>query len=166
MVLLATTAIFASRGTLFNHLIDLHVAAVMILAYSASRNSTLAEVGTGILALGLVVGGAQVVMNLYYDFGRPSMRAEMQKVLDNIGSDGRPILTENAFVVLQSGKTPYLLDPYMFRVATGKYPALGIEIWDKLTHRAFAAVVLQQDASSAAGKKVVYRRPLRRRVSK
>jgi hypothetical protein len=153
VVLLATTAIFASRGTLFNHLIDLHVAAVMILAYSASRNSTLAEVGTGILALGLVVGGAQVVMNLYYDFGRPSMRAEMQKVLDNIGSDGRPILAENAFVVLQSGKTPYLLDPYMFRVASGKYPALGIAMWDKLTHRAFAAVVLQQDASSAAGKR-------------
>jgi hypothetical protein len=153
VVLLATTAIFASRGTLFNHLIDLHVAAVMILAYSASRNSTLAEVGTGILALGLVVGSAQVVMNLYYDFSRPSMRAEMQKVLDNVPSDGRPILAENAFVVLQTGKTPYLLDPYMFRVATGKYPALGIEMWDKLTHRAFAAVVLQQDASSAAGKK-------------
>jgi hypothetical protein len=153
VVLLATTAIFASRGTLFNHLIDLHVAAVMILAYSASRNSTLAEVGTGIIALGLVVGGAQVVMNLYYDFSRPSMRAEMQKVLDNVPSDGRPILAENAFVVLQSRKAPYLLDPYMFRVATGKYPALGIEMWDKLSHRAFAAVVLQQDASSAAGKK-------------
>jgi hypothetical protein len=153
VVLLATTAIFASRGTLFNHLIDLHVAAAMILVYTASRNSTLFEVGTGILALGLVVGGAQVVMNLYYDFSRPSIRAEMQKVLDSIPSDGRPILAENAFVVLQSGKTPYLLDPYMFRVATDKYPALGVEMWDKLSHRAFAAVILQQDASSAAGKK-------------
>jgi hypothetical protein len=153
VVLLATTTIFASRGTLFNHLIDLHVAAVMILAYSASRNSAIAEIGTGIVALGLLVGCAQIVMRLYYDFGRPSTRAEMQKVLDNIPSDGRPVLAENAFVILQSGKAPYLLDPYMFRVATNKYPALGADLWEKLSHRGFAAVVLQQDPSSAAGNK-------------
>ncbi len=125
----------------------------MILAYTASRNSAIAEIGSGILALALLVGCAQIVMNLYYDFGRPSMRAEMQKALDNIPSDGRPVLAENAFVILQSGKSPYMVDPYMFRVATLKYPALGAELWDKLTHRGFAAVVLQQDPTSAAGRK-------------
>src|ERR1700730_9761550 len=46
VVLAATTVIFGSRGTLFNHLLDLHVAGVLVLAYSASRNSALTEIGT------------------------------------------------------------------------------------------------------------------------
>ncbi len=153
VVLLATTVIFGSRGTLFNHLIDLHVAAVLILAYSASRNSAIAEIGTGIIAVGLLVGCANIVMSLYYDFGKPSVRADMQRALENIPADGRPVLAENSFVTLQSGKAPYLLDPYMFRVATDKYPAMGAELWGKLSHQGFAAVVLQQDPGSEAGKK-------------
>jgi hypothetical protein len=153
VVLLATTVIFGSRGTMFNHLIDLHVAAVLMLAYWASRDSAIAEIGTGIIALGLLVGSAQLVMSLYHDFSRPSLRAEMQKVLEHIPSDGRPVLAENAFVVLQSGKTPYLVDPYMFRVATIKDPALGTALWEKLSHRGFAAVVLQQDPGTAEGEK-------------
>jgi hypothetical protein len=153
VVLLATTVIFGSRGTLFNHLIDLHVAAVLLLAYSASRSSALVEIGTGILAVGLLVGCAQILMNLYYDFGKPSLRADMQKVLESIPSDGRPILAENSFMTLQSGRAPYLLDPYMFRVATNKNPTMGAELWEKLSHHGFAAVVLQQDPTSAAGKK-------------
>lgn len=153
VVLLATTVIFGSRGTLFNHLIDLHVAAVLLLAYAASRNSAIAEIGTGIIAVGLLVGCAQIVMGLYYDFGKPSVRADMQRVMENIPSDDRPILAENSFVILQLGRAPYLLDPFMFRVATNKYPAMGAELWGKLSDQGFAAVVLQQDPSSAAGKK-------------
>ncbi len=144
VVLLATTVIFGSRGTLFNHLIDLHVAAALLLAYSASRNSAIAEIGTGILAVGLLVGCAQILMNVYYDFGKPSLRADMQKVLESIPSDGRPILAENSFMTLQSGRAPYLLDPYMFRVATNKYPAMGAELWGqalspRLCRRGFTA---------------------------
>src|SRR4029077_1471619 len=37
MALMATTVIFGSRGTQVNHLIDLHVAAVLMIAYTASR---------------------------------------------------------------------------------------------------------------------------------
>lgn len=152
-VLAVTTVIFGSPGTLFNHLIDLNVAAILLLAYSASRNSAVLEIGTGIIALGLIVGCVEVVSALRYDFERPSLRAEIQKVLEKIPADDRPVLAENSFVVLQSGKSPYMLDPFMFRVATSKYPALGADLWQKLAHQDFSAVVLERDAEGAAGEK-------------
>jgi len=152
LVLAVTTVIFGSPGTLFNHLIDLNVAAILLLAYAASRNSAVLEIGTGILAIGLIVGCVEVVAALRYDLGRPSLRAEIQKVLEKIPADERPILAENSFVVLQSGKTPYMLDPFMFRVATSKYPALGTDLWQKLSHQDFSAVVLERDSETADGK--------------
>ena len=152
LVLAVTSVTFGSPGTLFNHLIDLNVAAILLLAYAASRNSAVLEIGTGILAIGLIVGCVEVVAALRYDLGRPSLRAEIQKVLEKIPADERPILAENSFVVLQSGKTPYMLDPFMFRVATSKYPALGTDLWQKLSHQDFSAVVLERDSETADGK--------------
>jgi hypothetical protein len=152
LVLAVTTVIFGSPGTLFNHLIDLHVAAILLLAYSASRNSAITEIGTGMIALGLMVGCVEVVAALRYDLERPSLRAELQKVLEKIPADGRPVLAENSFVVLQSGKSPYMLDPFMFRVATSKYPALGTDLWQNLSHQDFSAVVLERDPETADGK--------------
>jgi hypothetical protein len=131
----------------------LNVAAILLLAYSASRNSAVLEIGTGIIALGLIIGCVEVVTALHYDFERPSLRAEIQKVLEKIPADGRPVLAENSFVVLESGKSPYMLDPFMFRVATSKYPALGADLWQKLSHQDFAAVVLERDPEGAAGEK-------------
>jgi hypothetical protein len=153
IVLAVTTVIFGSPGTLFNHLIDLNAAAILLLAYSASRNLAVTEIGTGIIALGLIVGCVDVVSSLHYDSERPPLRAEIQKVLEKIPADSRPILAENSFVVLQSGKSPYMLDPFMFRVATSKYPALGADLWQKLSHQDFSAVVLERDPKRADGEK-------------
>jgi hypothetical protein len=152
-VLAVTTMIFGSPGTLFNHLIDLNAAAILLLAYSASRNVALTEIGAGIIAFGLIVGCAGLAGALHNDFEQPSLRAEIQTILERIPRDGRPILAENSFVVLQSGKSPYMLDPFMFRVATSKYPALGTDLWQKLSHRDFAAVVLERDPEDPAGEK-------------
>jgi hypothetical protein len=153
VVLAATTVIFGSRGTLSNHLLDLHVAGVLVLAYSASRNSVFAEISTGIMAVGLVVACLQIATNLHYNLSKPSRRAEMRQLVEKIPADGRPILAENAFVVVQSGETPYLLDPFMFRVFTARYPALGVDLWDKLAHQGFAAVVLERNPDSEVGRK-------------
>ena len=151
LVLAVTTMIFGSPGTLFNHLIDLNAAAILLLAYCASRDSAITGIGTGIIAVGLIVGCVEVVAALRYDLERPSLRAEIQRVLERIPADGRPVLAENSFVVLQSGKSPYMLDPFMFRVVTSKYPALGADLWQKLSHQDFSAVVLERDPETADG---------------
>ena len=152
VVLAATTMIFGSRGTLVNHLIDLHVAGVLLLTYFAFRISATSEIGTGIIALGLLVGCVQIMIDLHSDFSKPSLRAEMQSIADRIHSDNRPVLAENPYVVLQSGKTPYLLDAFMFRVASNKYPELRADLREKLWNKGFAAVVLERDPGSVEGK--------------
>ena len=62
------------------------------------------------------------------------------------------MLAENATVVLAAGKTPYLLDPFMFRILSATHPDLAIDFWEKMNHRGFSAIVLQFDPSSAEGK--------------
>lgn len=151
-VLLTTMVIFGSPGTFANHLLDLHVAAVLLFAFSVSRSAVLAEIGTGILALNLLVGCIPSAHTLRNDLGRSSFRAEIQKVLENLPRDDRPTLAENPFVVLKSGKTPYVLDPFSFRVATNKRPALGRDLWEKITHKGFSAIILQGDPRSARAK--------------
>ena len=108
--------IFGSLGIGINHLFDLQVAAVILLAVAISRISTLTEIGTGILAASLLVAIVPTSQGLHGDLTRPSFRNDADEVLLRLHGDTRPILAENPLVVIKSGKSPYLLDPFMFRI--------------------------------------------------
>jgi hypothetical protein len=149
-VLAVTTVIFGSLGIGINHLFDLQVAAVILLAIATSRVSTLTEIGTGILAASLLVCIVPTSQGLHGDLTRPSFNVD--EVLLRLHSDSRPILAENPLVAIKSGKSPYLLDPFMFRILAMKQPALANDMWDKMKHRNFAAVVLERDPATAEGK--------------
>ena len=151
-VLAVTTVIFGSLGIGINHLFDLQVAAVILLAIATSRVSTLTEIGTGILAASLLVCIVPTSQGLHGDLTRPSFRNNVDEVLLRLHSDSRPILAENPLVAIKSGKSPYLLDPFMFRILAMKQPALANDMWDKMKHRNFAAVVLERDPATAEGK--------------
>jgi len=156
LALLVTTVIFGSPGIGINHFLDLHVAAVLLIVLSISRSPQLAEVGTGLLALCLLVACVPTAQGLHDDPRRRSFPADAQEAVQRIpaisGADSRPILAENPLVVLKAGKTPYLLDPFMFRILARTHPALAKDFWEKMTHRGFSAIILQCDPSSAEGK--------------
>jgi hypothetical protein len=152
LVLLATMAIFTTQGISYNHLLDLHVAAVLLLVLALSRTRAPAEVATGMLAVILLVACVPTLKDLHGDFLRPRFRVEAERVLAWLPADTRPVLAENPLLVLKSGKTPYLLDAFMFRVLTQKRPELGKEMWDKITHKDFAAILLEHDPTDPAGK--------------
>ena len=151
-VLAVTTVIFGSLGIGINHLFDLQVASVILLAVSISRIATLTEIGTGILAASLLVAIVPTSQGLHGDLTRPSFRNDADEVLLRLHGDTRPILAENPLVVIKSGKSPYLLDPFMFRILAMKQPALANDLWDKMKHRSFGAIVLQRDPATAEGK--------------
>lgn len=151
-VLGVTTVIFGSLGIGINHLFDLQVASVILLAVAISRVATLTEIGTGILAASLIVSIVPTSQGLHGDLTRPSFRNDADEVLLRLHGDGRPILAENPLVVIKSGKSPYLLDPFMFRILAAKQPALAHDLWDKMKHRSFAAIVLQRDPATAEGR--------------
>jgi hypothetical protein len=151
-VLAVTTVIFGSLGIGINHLFDLQVAAMILLAVAISRIATLTEVGTGILAASLLVCIVPTSQGLHGDLTRPSFRNDAEEVLLRLHGDERPILAENPLVVIKSGKSPYLLDPFMFRILAMKQPALANDLWGKMKHRTFAAIVLQRNPATAEGK--------------
>jgi hypothetical protein len=153
LVLLVSIVIFGSPGIGVNHLLDLQAAAVLVLVLSISRTPELSEAGTGILAVSLLIACVTTALDFHSDLHRRSFRADARQVVELIPADGRPILAENAVVVLKSGKTPYLLDPFMFRILASTHPALAKEFWEKMTHQGFSAVILEYDPSSAEGKK-------------
>jgi hypothetical protein len=152
LVLFITTVIFTTPGISFNHLLDLHVAAVLLLVLAISRAPAPAEVSTGMLAVILLVACVPTLKDLHGDFLRPRFRVDAERVLALLPADTRPVLAENPLLVLKSGKTPYLLDAFMFRVLTEKRPELGKEMWDKISHKDFAAILLEHDPASGEGK--------------
>jgi hypothetical protein len=152
LALLVTMAIFTTQGISFNHLLDLHVAAVLLLVLALSRTRAPAEIATGTLAVILLVACVPTLKDLHGDFLRPRFRVEAERVLAWLPADTRPVLAENPLLVLKTGKTPYLLDAFMFRVLARKRPEMGKEMWDKITHKDFAAIVLEHDPTSPEGK--------------
>jgi hypothetical protein len=152
LVLFITTVIFTTPGISFNHLLDLHVAAVLLLVLAISRAPAPAEVSTGMLAVILLVACVPTLKDLHGDFLRPRFRVDAERALALLPRDTRPVLAENPLLVLKSGKTPYLLDAFMFRVLTEKRPELGKEMWDKISHKDFAAILLEHDPASGEGK--------------
>jgi hypothetical protein len=157
LALLVATVIFGSPGIGINHLLDLHVAAVLLIVLSISRSPQLAEAGTGLLALSFLVAIVPTAQDLHGDLHRRSFSADAQEAVQRIpsktgGADTRPILAENPLVILKAGKTPYVADPFMFRILARTHSALAKDFWEKMTHRGFSAVILQKDPSSAEGK--------------
>jgi hypothetical protein len=165
LVLLVTTVIFGSLGIGINHLFDLQIAAVLLLVTSISRAAglaapaslpapapTLAVVGTGLLAFALVVALVPTSQSLHGDLTRPSFPADTAEVLKRLSADERPVLAENPLVVISSNRAPYLLDPFMFRILVMKHPELARDLWARMEHQGFAAIVLERDPATSEGK--------------
>lgn len=152
--LLVSVVIFGSPGIGINHLLDLHVAAILLLIISFTRvaQPALNTAGVGILAFCLLVACGPTSQALHGDLHRRSIPADAREILAHVPDDGRPVLAENAEVLLATGNTPYLLDPFMFRILAASQPALATDFWEKMNHRGFAAIVLQFDPSSTEGK--------------
>lgn len=152
--LVVSIVIFGSPGIGVNHLLDLHVAAILLLVISFSRMAqpALTTSGIGILALCLLVACGPTSQALHGDLHRRSIPADAREIMAHVPDDRRPVLAENAEILLAAGKTPYVLDPFMFRILAASQPALAADFWEKMNHRGFAAIVLQFNPSSAEGK--------------
>ena len=152
LVALVTTVIFGSPGINVNHLLDLQVALVLMFVLAITRRPDLAEAGTLVLALALLLACVPTGQDFHGDFQRRSIPRDALEAIRHTPADGRPILAENPAVVLAAGKTPYLLDPFMFRILARTRPALAQDFWEKMKSRGFAAVILQNDPGTAEGR--------------
>jgi hypothetical protein len=152
---LITIVIFGSPGTELNHLIDLQVASVLLFVLSIARVPEFLEPGTGLLAISLFISCFPSARDFHGDFLRPRLRQDAERILASLppaGDASEPVLAENPLLVLKTGKTPYLLDPFMFRVFVGRHPELGQDLWDRIKKRRFPVILLEHDPRTPEGK--------------
>ena len=145
--LAVTLVIFSSEGTAGNHLIELHVAGVVMLAVWASE---LPEAGIAVLAAGCIMAWLELVVQ-HRDVDAVPVRAQLEEVARAIGPDNGPILADNPMVPIVAGQQPYLLDAFMFRAIREHDPAFAAPMWEMLREQRFAAVVLIDNPDSEEG---------------
>lgn len=137
-----TLLIFGSPGTTGNHLLDVQVASVIllatVLAKLASRSKELSVYGLALLTLIAVVP----LLRQLTGWSRWYHPHQFGKVIELIGPTGAPILSENPVIPVLAGQYPYVLDPWMIQLLRKRIPGFEEPLLERLRSRSFSAVVL------------------------
>jgi hypothetical protein len=148
-----TAFIFGSPGTSWNHLLDLQVASVIVIAaWLADKGPpVLKQVGTYSFALATLLAAIPVVHLLQAE-DRIYPPRRFERAIALIGHAQKPILGENPLLPVLAGQRPYVMDPFMFRVVRQHIPNLADTLFEGLRKQEFSAVVLTKDAQTEAGR--------------
>jgi hypothetical protein len=156
----ATFIILGSAFSSINHLIDLHVAALIILA-AWLFDEEAAEKSFGIAALGCAVLLALFPQfwNLRHQDNVPNGASPPPPVADSsgfremlraLGKQGKPILAENPLLPILAGQSPYFLDFYVFHVLSEKDPWFAEPVIEATRQRRFGAIIVWHKVEAAA----------------
>lgn len=141
--LAVTIVIFGSPGTAGNHLLDLQVAAVILLASCVAHSTSHLQRQIGVYALALLTMAASLLlwknMTTWSRWYHPH---EFQRVIAAIHPNGKPILAENPIVPVLARQQPYVLDPWMVQLLGTHFPRFQEPLLERLRHQDFSAVVL------------------------
>jgi len=141
---LGTIAIFGSPGTDMNHLMDLHLASLLVLAVECQFGWFARAVV--FLAMLVVLHASHSCINDIRDMRRLNTRANLYACLADVekSSSNGPILAEDPVLPIIAGQRPYLLDYFMLQV-NWRRPHFGDEIRNDLSQQRFKAVVVDVD---------------------
>lgn len=150
--LAAMLGIFSTMGADYNHLIDLHTSAVVLLAVWVSRSDRQQAIfGLAALSIASLLALFPAARNLRHGEDTLSRRQEFQAVVDAVGKNPRPILAENPLIPVLAGETPYVLDPFLFRAFNDRNPRFAEPLWKMLQQKDFSAVVTMVNPESELG---------------
>lgn len=141
--LAATVLIFGSPGIDFNHLLDLHVAGVVLLVVLANQAS-LAPIARRLLSISGFVSSAAILIVCgiaLYAFPEPLQRDRINAFNAAKGTSG-PVLSEDPWVPVIGGDTPYVLDAFNLRLASANDPRVRDDLWSRIEAQFFSGVVL------------------------
>ena len=142
--------IYGSPGTTANHLLDLDVASLLVLASALTRGE---KPGFGLSAalLAGILAMAPLAWRLRHQDRFPR-RQGFAEALRLIGDSRQPILAENPLLPILAGQRAYLLDPFMFRAIKERDPSFAEPLREKIRNHGFSAVVLELDPDSDYGR--------------
>jgi hypothetical protein len=144
----ATLGIFASPGTGVNHLAELQAAGAVTLGVLALRPGLagrLARAGAAATAVAGIVAAAGL---LRADLGGSRLAAARAALAAAPRVPGAAILSEDALVPIVAGERPFLLDPFIVRLAIERDPSLAAPLLARLAAGQFATVILLRDVAS------------------
>ncbi len=135
--------IFGSPGVVTNHLVDVQIASVILIAGWLAKRASVRQKQVGIYALALAIVLAAVPLLhklMVWDVRFQPHR--FQRVVARIGDRQKPILAENPIIPVLAGQRTYVLDAWMLRMLRDRIPNFGDPLLERLRHRDFGAVVL------------------------
>ncbi len=141
--LAVTAIIYGSPGINENHLLDVQVAAVVLIAtqLASAASPNYKQVGICVLALA-IFAAALPLLRKFKNGDRRFHPQRFEKVLAVVGGTSKPILSENPVIPLLAGQQAYVLDPWMLRLLRQRIPGFGEPLLEGLRHQDFGAVVL------------------------
>ena len=154
LALLATGAvtlvIFGSPGTSVNHLIDLHVIAVVFFVAQFARGRIPAALGMTVLSVAALLSVAGSVQ-LLRDGDNANRRDRFAKTIRALRDVKNPLF-EIPTVPVIAGERPYMTDPYMFSVIGTKHPEVTAAFLAQIDRREFGAIVCIKDPGERMGR--------------
>jgi hypothetical protein len=148
-----TVIIFGSPGAFYNHLIDLQVAAIILVAVWISHSDRQrASFGLAALAIAALLAVFPAGRNFHEDDASPR-RQDLLAAVQIAKSNPGLILSRNPLIPVMAGQTPYVLDPFMFLMLSRRNPHFANPLWKMLQKKEFSEVVLAENPASNAGHK-------------
>ena len=147
-----TVVIFGSPGTAGNHLLDLQVASVILLATRVANAAFPIRKQLGIYALSLLILVAAILLVRHIKtWSRWYHPHQFQRVIEAIGPTNKPILAENAAIPVIAGQQPYVIDPWMVQLLRTRFPGFQEPLLEGLRNQDFSAVVLTSGNTAENG---------------
>jgi hypothetical protein len=147
-----TMVIVSAPGADLNHLIDLHVAALLLIATWVNYQHRIAAQRFAIAALAFsaIFAVVPIVKTLRHP-RTASRRLGFPELVQMIQRTNAPVLAENPALPLMAGRRPYLLDAFMFRVIRLRNPSFATPLLTGIRDQRFGSVILSVDPRTSFG---------------
>jgi hypothetical protein len=132
-----TAIIFTSPGTGINHLLELEIAAVLVVAQALVRPN---EMVARLVALAVLVAGGYTAIKDYRDTDDAAV-IPSRVVVEVLPADSR-ILAEDATAPILLGQRPVVMDAFAFRVLAERGRVDDRQLADRVTRQEFDVLVM------------------------
>ncbi|GEM_PF-1207636 len=144
VTLAVTIFIFGSEGIVGNHLIDLHIASVLVIAgvireYKLTP-STVIKCSAAVILIAFFINSH----GLRQIYKKEPFLLHINKTAEFL-KDKKFIFAQNPWLPVMMKKYIYHLDPFMFRIIDMEKPELLKDFFKRVDNREFDAVVFDQN---------------------
>ncbi|MGH2403788.1 MAG: hypothetical protein ACRDGN_04910 [bacterium] len=142
-----TALVLAAPLTSCQHLLELHTASIIFFSIWLTRTDGRREFGLAVLVVFTALALGQLAERVREQSAQPP-HSWRKQVVEVLGRNPGPILSEDPLVPILAGQRPYVLDSFVFRILSHRDPSFARPLWERLRGRSFDAIVLVWDVDT------------------